>query len=108
MISTLQQQDPETKTPVQWGMTLDIKNFFHHLQIHPKLQRWMRFQVGNRGFQIQALPFGWALSPWWAQKLTKPIRAWLNEQQIPHCWYVDDILILGATAQLTADRTATL
>jgi len=79
-----------------WGITLDLKSWFHHLGIHKKTQRWMRFQLSpTEGYQIQAMPFGWAASPWWAQKMAKPIQAWMNQNNIPHCWWVDDILILG-------------
>ena len=30
---------------LQWAITLDIKGYYHHLGIHPKTQRWMRFRV---------------------------------------------------------------
>ena len=36
----------------QWGLTLDLKSFFHHLEMHPKLQRWMRFRAGGRRFRL--------------------------------------------------------
>ena len=91
-------------TSLKWGLTLDLKNFFHHLQIHPRLQRWMRMQVHHRAYQLVGMPFGWAMSPWWSNKMTKPIRAWLNSQQWSHCWYVDDILILGQTKQQAEER----
>jgi hypothetical protein len=90
---------------LKWGQTLDLKIFFHLLQMHKTLQRWMRFCIwdtekGNKQhYQIQAMPFGWGASPWWANKLTKPIRAWLNNRQWEHAWWVDDILILGRTPQ---------
>jgi hypothetical protein len=95
-----------------WGITMDIKGFFHHLEIHKSLQRWMRFCVWQknnwRTYQITAMPFGWGASPWWANKLTKPIKAWLNQQQWEHCWWVDDILLLGETKQEVEDRAMKL
>ena len=93
---------------LQWAITLDIKGYHHHLGIHPKTQRWMRFRVGTQGFQIQAMPFGWSLSPWWANKFSKPIRGWLNQQQWAHCWWVDDILLLGPTKEETERRAVAL
>ena len=93
---------------LRWGLTLDLRSWFHHLEVKPTLRRWMRFQVGEKAYQILGMPFGWALSPWWSTKLAKPVRAWLHQQQIPHAWYVDDILILGATKEETEARAATL
>ena len=29
-------------TKLRWGVTLDIKSYYHHLQLHPDIQRWMR------------------------------------------------------------------
>ena len=92
----------------QWGLTIDLKGWFHHLRMHQKTQRWMRFQHKGTGYQIVGMPFGWALSPYWANKMTKPIRAWLNNKQWPHTWWVDDILILGETQAQTEHRAAEL
>ena len=47
-----------------WALTLDLKSFFHHLEVHPKMQRWMRFRLGSQGYQILGMPFGWSLSPY--------------------------------------------
>jgi len=91
----------------QWGITLDLKNFFHHLRVHPSIQRWMRLRINNTAYQIVGLPFGWALSPWWSNKISKPIRRQLNRLGIPHAWYVDDVLILGRTPEETVQRART-
>ena len=88
----------------QWGLTLDLKNFFHHLRVHPSVQRWMRLRINGQAYQIVGLPFGWALSPWWSNKISKPIRKRLNQLQIPHAWSVDDVLILGRTPEETVAR----
>ena len=80
-----------------WGITLDLKSWFHHLELHPKIQRWMRIQVGEQAYQMTAMPFGWTMSPWWSNKLSKPIRKWLNRREWPFCWWVDDILLLGTS-----------
>ena len=59
-------------------------------------------------FELNAMPFGWSMSPLWSTKLGKPIRAWLNDRQIPHLWYVDDVLILGASKSDAEMRASTL
>lgn len=97
-------RDPNLK----WGLTLDLKSWFHHLMVNPRVQRWMRFKVGGRAFQIVAMPFGWNLSPWWSNKLSKPVRAWMQAQRMPHVWYVDDILILGSSREEAEGRALRL
>jgi hypothetical protein len=64
---------------MKWGLTLDMHSYFHHLELHPKLQRWMRFKVNDVAYQVQGMPFGWTGSPWWSHKMAQPVRAWLNE-----------------------------
>ena len=77
------------------GLTLDLKAWFHHLELHRSQQRWTRFRAGGRAYQIKGMPFGWCGSPWWSSKLSKPVRCWLNRRQWPFTWWVDDILLLG-------------
>ena len=93
---------------LRWGVTLDIKSYYHHLQLHLDIQRWMRIKVQNKAYQMVAMPFGWALAPWWANKFSKPIRAWLNNQQWDHCWWINDVLILGETKKQAEFRATTL
>ena len=50
------------------------------------------------------MPFGWALAPWWANKFNKPIRTWMNQAQVPHCWWIDDVLLLGESATQVEHR----
>jgi hypothetical protein len=92
----------------QWGITLDLKGYFHHLAIHKATKRWMRFMYNNQGYQVEAMPFGWSLSPFWSNRLAKPIRALLNDWDIAHSWWVDDILILGSTKQEVEQKAAKL
>ena len=91
-----------------WGITMDMSSYFHHLEMHHKSQRWMRFQANQVAYQIQAMPFGWSGSPWWSHKMAQPIRAWMNKNLIQHCWYVDDVLILGETKNMCEEKAAKL
>ena len=92
----------------QWGLTLHLQSYFHHLAIHQKTARWMPFQLGDRAFQVVGMPFGWNLSPWWAQKLAKPVRAWMASQGWSYAWWVDDILVLGPSKAETDTRATAL
>jgi hypothetical protein len=82
-----------------WGITIDLKSWFHHLGMHPASQRWMRMRAGDRAFQCVAMPFGWSASPWWSNKLSKPIRSHFNGLGCPHLWWTDDMLLLGKSRE---------
>ena len=56
---------------------------------------------------MNALPFGLASSPYWAHWLGKPILEWARAQKLTFVWYVDDILLLGKSAQ-EVETAATL
>ena len=51
------------------------------------------------------MPFGWGASPWWAHKLAYPVRQKMQEAKIPHCWFVDDLLILGTNPEEVSSHT---
>jgi hypothetical protein len=52
-------QDPH----LTWGMTIDLSNYFHHLEMHPKTARWMRIRTPTAAYQITGMPFGWGPPP---------------------------------------------
>ena len=68
----------------------------------------MRIHLHHQSYQLMGMPFGWAMRPWWSNKMTKPIRQWLNNNRWPHSWYVDDIMLLGSSKEETESRAARL
>ena len=93
---------------LQWGVTLDLKAYYHHLMLHKSTARWMRFQYNNKCYQCIGMPFGWSMAPFWSHRLARPIRQRLQTEGIPHAWFVDDVLILGKTAPEAARSAAYL
>ena len=79
----------------RWGVTLDLKDWFFHLGLHPQTQRWVRVRGHNQSVQMLGLPFGLQSSPFWAHRLAKPMLQHLRGRGTVMCWYVDDILLLG-------------
>ena len=78
-----------------WGVTLDLKDWFFHLGLHPQTQRWIRVKGRKQSIQMLALPFGLQSSPFWSHRLSKVILQHLRGLGFVLCWYVDDILLLG-------------
>ena len=78
-----------------WGTVVDLKDFFWNLALTPAAGRWFRYHDGKTGYQATCLPFGWSGSPYWTQRLSRPVVKWLRQQGVLLTWYVDDILLLG-------------
>jgi hypothetical protein len=91
---------------LQWAITLDLQGYYHHMKIHPHTARWMRFRYGDEAFQVQGMPFGWSMAPFWAHRLAKPIRKQMHNWNILHGWWVDDIIIFGKTKGEKSSRAA--
>ena len=68
----------------------------------------MRFRLGDQAYQVESMPFGWSMSPWFANKMAKPLQGWLHQHGIHHLWYVDDVLCLGRTKEETEVAAAKL
>ena len=53
-----------TISPQDWAVSLDLRDAYLHVPIHPVSRRLLGFQYQNRTFQYQVLPFGLRDSPW--------------------------------------------
>ena len=84
---------------LQWGVVLDLKNWFFHLGLDKASGRWVRIPTKSGGLQFTALPFGLASSPYWSHRLSRPIVKSLRSDGHIVIWYVDDILVLGTSPQ---------
>ena len=89
---------------VHWGVTLDMKSFFHHLMLSPALQRWCRVYHNDVAYQVRAMPFGLQTAPAWAWRLAKPIVAHMRKRGTTLVWYVDDVALLGETPTHVMDE----
>jgi hypothetical protein len=49
--------------PGDWAVSMDLKDAYFHIPIHPDYQKYLRFQFEGQIYQFQALPFGLASAP---------------------------------------------
>ena len=49
--------------PNDWFITIDLKDFYFHVPIHPRHRRFLRFAFGGIAYQFHTLPFCLALAP---------------------------------------------
>src|SRR4029434_4633359 len=49
--------------PNDWFITIDLKDAYFHVPIHPRHRKYLRFAFGGIAYQFNALPFGLSLAP---------------------------------------------
>ena len=86
-----------------WATSLDLKDAYFHVLVHPRFRKWLRFTWAGKVFQFRVLPFGLSLSPWVFTRITRELACLLRAQGIRLRMYLDDWLILAQSS--TACRT---
>ncbi|XP_077111651.1 uncharacterized protein LOC143767303 [Ranitomeya variabilis] len=83
-------------------VVLDLKDAYYHIPIYAGHQRYLRVAVRLDGvirhFQYRALPFGISVAPRVFTKVMAEVMAHLHESNILIIPYLDDLLIVGKTA----------
>ncbi|XDV36609.1 hypothetical protein PO909_006355 [Leuciscus waleckii] len=83
-----------------WFVTIDLKDTYFHVSIHPHHRKFLRFAFGGEAYQYWVLPFGLGLSPRIFTKCMDAALAPLRLQGIRVLNYLDDWLILAQSEQL--------
>eukprot|EP00117_Sycon_ciliatum_P013786 scpid46822/ scgid14313/ Transposon Ty3-I Gag-Pol polyprotein; Gag3-Pol3; Transposon Ty3-2 TYA-TYB polyprotein; Capsid protein; p24; Spacer peptide p3; Nucleocapsid protein p11; Ty3 protease; p16; Spacer peptide J; Reverse transcriptase/ribonuclease H; p55; Integrase p52; Integrase p49 len=95
---------PETVQPGDWCTSIDLRNGFYHVPIHPESRPYLGFAWRGNFYQFRVLPFGLAVSPWAFTKkmrqVLKHVRASLPGRAAS---YVDDWLLVAASKE-ASDR----
>ena len=85
--------------PGDWAASVDLKDAYFHVRINRRFHRYLRFGWKKKLYQYLVLPFGFCLAPFLFTALTKPIVAFLRGRGIRVVFYLDDILVVGATRE---------
>lgn len=75
--------------------TIDLKDAYLLLPIHPEDRRFLRFRFQGQLFQFTALPFGLASAPYIFTRILKPLVHFLREKGFFSVVYLDDFLLLA-------------
>ena len=68
--------------PNDFLTSLDLRDAFLHVPIHPQSQKYLQFVWRGKKFQFQTLPFGLSLSPLVFTKILKPLLTWAQKKGI--------------------------
>ena len=82
-----------------WAASIDLKDAYLHIPLHPSSRPFLRFVWRRILYQFLVLAFGLSTAPFVFTKVTKPIAAYLRAKGIRLIFYLDDILVIGATAE---------
>ena len=81
----------------QWLTSLDLKDAYFHIGIHPADRRYLRFCHNGTAWQFTVLPFGLSTSPRVFTKILKPVLAYAHRVKLH--MYIDDWLLNPGTHQ---------
>jgi ribonuclease HI len=83
-----------------WLASLDLKDAYFHVPIHPDYRKYMRFEFLGKVFQFKVLPFGLSTAPRVFTKILAPIVGSLHLRGVHIYPYLDDCLIVAKSRQL--------
>jgi len=92
--------------PGDFMATLDLKDAYFSIPIFPNDRKFLRFIWEGEVYQFTCLPFGYSLAPRVFTKVVKPVMASLHSQGVRTIIFIDDILVIGATAEECSDNVA--
>ena len=90
-----------------WLASIDLKDAYWHIPIHPRFRKFLAFQVGEVTFQFTRLPFGLSLAPRVFTKVTRVVANRLAEKGVASLMYLDDWLLYSHSKEQTAANVKT-
>ena len=95
--------------PNDFLISIDLKDAFHSVPLHPHSKRLTCFDWENQRFLFNVLPFGLTSSPRIFSKILKPVISFLRNRNLKITFYLDDLLILSSSEdKALSDRDSTL
>ena len=102
-IEKFKMETPETiQTSLQtgeWVTSIDFRDAYFHIPIHPQSRKYLRFHVGGKTFQFKALPFGLSTAPLEFTVVAKEVKLMALRKGIRIHQYLDDWLVRATSHQ---------
>ena len=96
-VETFKMETPETIRASlhqgEWVTSIDLTDAYLHVPIHPRDQKFLRFEHRGDVFQFSSLPFGLATAPSVFTRLAKEVKLMALAKGIRIHVYLDDWLI---------------
>ena len=78
----------------EWAVSIDLKDAYFHVPIHPGSWKFLRFAMEGQTYQFVALPFGISTAPQVFTRVFGAIGAFLRRHGVHITMYLDDWLIV--------------
>ena len=86
--------------PGDWATSIDLRDAYFHLLIHPCDRKWLRFVWRDKVFQFHALLFGLAPAPWIFTEVTRELCLHVRARGIRLRVYLEDWLVVASFLEL--------
>lgn len=91
-----------------WGATLDLKDAYMHIPIHPSSKKWLGFVIGGKSYRFKTLPFGLSTAPRTFTRVVKVIAEHLRKTGVYVFVYLDDWLLTAPSQRILTDQVSTV
>lgn len=87
-----------------YGVTVDLKSGFFHVPVHKSSQTYLGFEWQGSFYVWCVLPFGYCGSPYYFNKVLRPVVTYLRQNGLRVSVYVDDFINLAKLNKIHEDR----
>ncbi|RLC31138.1 MAG: hypothetical protein DRH37_03745 [Deltaproteobacteria bacterium] len=102
---TTPQKVLEVLAPGVYTTSVDLKDAYFHVPMHPSHRKYLRFAILGRVFQFKTLPFGLAPAPRIFTQVVKVLLKWCHRKGINMVPYLDDWLLYHTDRELLIEHT---
>ena len=91
--------------PPAWIVTLDLKEAYYHVPMHPRLHKFLALTCWGKLFYFKVLPFGLAPAPWVFQSLMSFPVTRLQADGVRILSYLDDVVIWNSCRETLLEHS---
>ncbi len=82
-------------------ITVDLRDGFHHVAVHKDYQTYLGMYYDGAYYVWCCLPFGLSCSPYYFNKVLRPVVRFLRENGLRNALFVDDFCLMAKPCLMT-------